>query len=388
MTSALRIIVTGLVGHHPLGGMTWHYLQYVVGLIRLGHDVYYFEDTGKWPYDPMRGEEVDDCRFSVTYVARVMSRFGLEGRWAYRCATPPRWFGLPDAERESVLQSADLLINVSGSLGHPEDYREIPRLAYVDTDPVFTQVQILRGKPGFREQVDAHDVHFSFGERISDSGPATGHRWRPTRQPIVLDEWHPSAPRRNAFTTVMNWKTKSRPPVHDGRAYGQKDIEFGRFLELPERVAPIVLEIAANSGRGHHAPMELLTSRGWHVVDPEVLCLDFDSYRSYVESSMAEWSVAKHGYVEGRSGWFSERSACYLAAGRPVVVQDTGFSTVLPIGEGIISFSTVDEAVSAVREVDGHYGRHAAAARAIAEGYFDSSKVLNRLTDEALHANA
>jgi len=388
MTSTLRIVVSGLVGHHPLGGMTWHYVQYLLGLTRLGHDVYYLEDTGKWPYDPARGEEVENCAFNVGYVAGVMSHFGLRDRWAYRGGAPARWFGLPDREREDVLRSADLLINVSGSLGRPQEYRQVRRLAYVDTDPVFTQVGIARGRPGFRDRVDAHDVHFSFGERVAESGPATGHRWRPTRQPVVLDEWHPAAPRRDAFTTVMNWKAKSRPAVHDGRSYGQKDVEFSRFLDLPGRVAPIVLEVAANAGRGRQAPNDLLRARGWRVVDPEGLCLDFASYRRYVESSMAEWSVAKHGYVEGQAGWFSERSACYLAAGRPVVLQDTGFSAVLPVGEGIVPFSTMDEAAAAVREVGGHYPRHAAAARAIAEEYFDSDKVLGRLTDEALAADA
>lgn len=383
MTAPLRVVVTGLIGHHPLGGMAWHYVQYVVGLRRLGYDVYYVEDTGKWPYDPARGCEVEDCRVAVDQVAKVMSRFGAEDRWAYRSSSTQRWYGLADSAREAVLASADLLLDVSGSLGDPVEYRRIPRLAYIDTDPVFTQIGIAGGRPGLRERAEAHDIHFSFGERLTAAELSTGHDWRPTRQPVVLDEWHPSAPRRDAFTTVMNWKARSRPAMHEGRSYGQKDEELARFLELPALVAPIVLELAANAGRGRQAPLDVLRSRGWQLVDPEAVCLDLDSYRRYIESSAAEWSVAKNGYVRGQPGWFSERSACYLAAGRPVVTQDTGFSALLPAGEGLLPFTTLDEAAAAIREVSGAHRRHATAARAIAEEYFDSDKVLARLVEDA-----
>jgi hypothetical protein len=185
------------------------------------------------------------------------------------------------------------------------------------------------------------------------------------------------------FTTVMSWKAKARPKVAAGSAYGQKDLEFLRFLDLPSRVAPTVLELALNAGRGRLAPRELLVERGWRVVDPDALGLDFEGYREYVESSLAEWSVAKHGYVQGQPGWFSERSACYLAAGRPVVVEDTGFGETLPVGEGLLAFSTVDEAVAAIRAVEADYTRHARAARAIAEAYFDSDVVLAQILEEA-----
>jgi hypothetical protein len=228
-----------------------------------------------------------------------------------------------------------------------------------------------------------HDVHFSFGERLSGVVPNTGHCWRPTRQPIVLSEWQPSGPRRDVFTTVMNW-TSYKPVAYEGQIYGQKDVEFRRFLELPARVAQTVFEVAVNEGKTRRTPRALLEHKGWRVVDPQIVCPDLDSYRRYVESSKAEWSVAKHGYVVGQPGWFSCRSACYLAAGRPAVVQNTGFETVLPVGEGLLSFSTVDEAVAAIQQVEGNYARHAKAARAIAEAYFDSNLVLARLITEAL----
>jgi Phosphotransferase enzyme family len=388
MLSSLRIIVTGLIAQYPLGGMTWHYLQYVLGLGRLGHDVYYLEDTGAGPYNPGAGGVVKDCSYNVEYLADIMTRFGLQDKWAYRFSERPQWFGLPDRERTAAIRSADLLINISGMLARPEEYREVRRMAYVDTDPVFNQVKLAQGRVEFRKLIDAHDVHFSFGERLSEAVPATGYYWRPTRQPIALSEWRPTQPRRNVFTTIMNWTASKNALVYGGQTFGQKDVEFTRFLDLPGRVAPTVLEVAINAGKRRQAPLELLISKGWRVADPEKVCLDLDSYRRYIESSQAEWSVAKNGYVQGRSGWFSERSACYLAAGRPVIVQDTGFSTILPVGEGIVPFTTMEEAVAAITEVEGNYERRAKAARAIAEEYFDSDKVLTRLIEEALNGDA
>ncbi len=410
MTSRLRIVVTGLIAQHPLlGGVTWDYLQYVLGLARLGHDVYYVEDSGQWPYTPGGGPSGNDWiaydpASTVAHLANVMARFGLEDRWAYRFPVKPRWFGLSAAKRRAVIESADLLLNVSGTLRRPADYRGAKRLVYIDSDPVFTQVKLAlpRGQRKFRKRVDAHDIHFSFGEALSQAVPDTGRRWRPTRQPIVLSEWTHAVTPRDAFTTVMSW-TSYRPLTYAGQTFGQKDVELARFLDLPARVSPTTLEIALNrtqhadwetgtlgassdavAGSRRPTAAELLGRRGWHVADAAEVARDLDSYRRYIQSSKAEWSVAKGGYVRGQAGWFSCRSACYLAAGRPVVVQDTGFGSVLPTGEGVLVFRTMEEAIAAIREVESDYGRHAKAARAIAEEYFDSDKVLSRLIADAL----
>jgi hypothetical protein len=412
MTSSLRIIVTGLIAQHPtLGGVAWDYLQYVVGLARLGHEVYYVEDSGEWPYSPDGGPSGNDWVArdpspNVSHLASVMARFDLGERWAYRFPTGSRWFGLANGRRKELFRSADLLINVSGTLDRPGEYRQVRCLVYIDSDPVFTQIRLASKEPGFGERVDAHDVHMSFGECLSEAVPETGHSWRPTRQPVVLSEWRPATPRREAFTTVMSW-TSYEPLVYAGRTYGQKDRELRRFLDLPARLRPEVLEVALN--RTHHvnwqsgeealptgpcekaspgaqaSPKELLTRAGWQVVDADEVCFDLDSYRLYIESSKGEWSVAKNGYVAGRPGWFSCRSACYLAAGRPVVVQDTGFAAVIPVGKGVLTFRDPDEAAAAVCEVRGNYERHAKQARSIAETYFDSDKVLSRLIEVALN---
>jgi hypothetical protein len=212
-------------------------------------------------------------------------------------------------------------------------------------------------------------------------------------------------PWREVFTTVMNW-TSYKPLRYNRHTYGQKDIELQRFIELPRQVTPTVIEVALSQTphlnwqtadrslppvvrdlvrhQVHRTPSDLLAALGWRVVDPRQVCPDLESYRRYIEASKAEWSVAKHGYVQGQSGWFSCRSACYLAAGRPVVVQDTGFAKAIPVGEGILSFRTMEEAIAAIREVEARYTRHARAARAIAEAYFDSDKVLTRLIEEAM----
>ena len=385
MTSSLRIVVSGLIAQYPLGGVTWDYFQYVLGLARLGHDVYYLEDTGQWPFNPHEGGVSKGCTFNVEYLGGLMARYGLGDKWAYRFPWQSQWFGLSAIERAEVLRTADLLINVSGVLERPEEYRQVRRLAFIDSDPVFTQVKLARGQDDFRALVDLHDVQFSFGERVSAFLPDTGHRWQPTRQPVVLSEWRPATPYREVFTTVMNW-TSYNPVVHDGRTYGQKDVEFMRFLDLPLQVAPTVLEVAVNEGKTRRTPRARLAHHGWHVVDPALVCPDLDRYRQYVESSKAEWSVAKNGYVAGQAGWFSCRSACYLAAGRPVVVQDSGFRPVLPVGEGLLAFTTMEEAVEAIRDVEANYPRHARAARAIAETYFDAGKVLSRLIEDSFRA--
>jgi len=401
MDSRLRIVVTGLIAQHPLlGGITWHYLQYVLGLKLLGHDVFYLEDSGEWPYKLDGGDWApSDSRPNVEYLADVMAEFSLSDRWAYKCGPDHRWYGISDGRRRTVLRSADLLINVSGSVWRPWEYDEVERRAYIDTDPVFTQVNLARGDAELGAKVSAHDVHFSFGERL-ERVPETPFRWYPTRQPIVLSEWAPAAERRDVFTTVMNW-TSYVPSTYEGETYGLKDVEFARFVTLPRRVTPS-LEVAlpllehpewqvTESTRGNETPgseenatvHDFLSSAGWHVVDSTSSCAGFRQYRDYISSSKAEWTVAKNAYVRAQAGWFSERSACYLASGRPVVTQDTGLTGILPGGEGLVFFTTLDEAVAGVESVESEYSRHAGAARDLAAEYFRAETVLDRLIDDA-----
>jgi hypothetical protein len=404
--SSLRVVVTGLIAQHPsLGGVAWDYVQYPAGLARLGHDVYYLEDSGQWPYRLDGGQTREsriayDPSANVRHLAAVMDRFHLHDHWMYRFPITGRWYGLSAQRRREVLATADLLINVSGTLRRPDDYRVVPRLAYIDSDPVFTQVRLRlpRGERKFQKRFSVHDVAFTFGERICETDYADGIPWRPTRQPVLLSEWRPEEPTREVFTTVLSW-TSYRPLHHRGRWYGQKDLQLRRYLRVAAAVRPIRLELALG-GTGHAhwetpgggstralgTPEAILRRAGWRVAPARRVVGGLDRYRRYIATSKAEWSVAKHGYVAGGSGWFSCRSACYLAAGRPVVVEDTGFTSILPAGEGIVPFCSPDEAVEAVRDVSARYPRHARAARALAAEYFDSDRVLARLVEEAMSA--
>jgi hypothetical protein len=414
VNSSLRIIVTGLIAQHPqLGGMTWHYLQYLLGLTQLGHDVYYFEDSGEHPYNLDGGLSGNDwvasnCTYNTNYLSKIMTRFGMDNKWAYRFPQDSQWFGLTAEEREKAINFADLLINVSGTLEKPTKYRQIPILVYIDTDPIITQVKMAGGNIDFLKRINAHDTHFSFGETISGGMFETEINWQPTRQPIVLSEWQPSSENRERFTTVMSW-TSYQPLKYAGQNYGQKDVEFMRFIDLPKRVAPSEMEIALS--RTQHlewqdedinkspeitklvgdkpkwTPQDLLKKGGWHIIDSIETCGDLDSYRDYIKSSKAEWSVAKNAYVLGQPGWFSERSACYLAAGRPVVIQDTGFTNTIPVGEGILSFESLEESIEGIKDVEVNYERHMQAARSIAEAYFASDKVLSHLIDKVMTSN-
>ena len=406
----LRIIVSGLIAqHYSLAGVTWDYVQYLIGLHRMGHEVYYFEDSGEWPYSLDGGPSGDqwvagDCRANTDYLRKLLGRYGLEDRWAYHFPTKKEWYGLSDRNRKSIMQSADLLINVSGTLEKPEQYDRIKRLAYIDTDPGFTQARILAGNQRFCELIGAHQVHFSFGERIPPHLHRDGLEWLPTRTPIVLDLWPVRTNESRTYTTVMSW-TSYQPLVHNGITYRQKDAEFIKYLGLPARCRGVKFEIAM--GKLQHAnwqstvsnpeiadstlpignfnsPHDMLQYCGWQVVDPLQRCGSPDSYRDYIVSSRGEWSVAKGGYVTARPAWFSCRSACYLAAARPVIVQDTGFGDVLPVGEGILPFSTIEESVEAIEEVERAYSRHSAKAREIAGEYFEASRVLQDLVERAL----
>ena len=404
----MRIIVTGLIAqHYTLAGVGWDYIQYCIGLMRLGHDVYYFEDSGEWPYNLNGGINGDDwvekdCYKNITYLKTLFDRYGLNDRWAYFFPLRNEWFGMNDSKRNEVLHTADMLINVSGTLEKPEKYECVKKLIYIDSDPGFTQVKLKLNQKDFAKRIAAHHCHFSFGESLPPFLKDDQYNWKPTRTPIVLSEWETKKDHNRRYTTIMNW-TSYKPLVFEGKSFHQKDIEFIRFIELKRKLKNINLEVALSRLQhknwqsslpdhvaGLHeqdirfsSPADLLSYYGWNVVDPAEKCNDMDAYRDYISCSKAEWSVAKGGYAISKPGWFSCRSACYLAAGRPVIVQDTGFSQVLPEGEGILGFNTLNEAQEKIEEVEAHYTLHAKRAREIADEYFDASKVLQQLIDNA-----
>lgn len=388
-----RIVVSGFIGLLPTGGVTWDYLQYPLGFHLLGHDVLYLEDTGLWPTYSSSASGVD-CASNVAYLNDVMGAFGLSDRWAYHDAPSDRWWGRAELDVERFCERADVFVNVSASSVLRDACRSIPVRVLIDTDPMFTQVQYVTdtsftpGEAGPRALVDGHTHHFSFGELVGRPGcavPTCDIGWQPTRQPICLDHWTSSAPRLDApFTTVMNWAATE--PIHfGGDIWGQKDIELLRFLEIPARVPEIRFAPAINQSGGPSFPFPrgLLEEAGWHLRDPSEELSNWKAYQSFIRASAGEFGTTKHAYVHARTGWFSCRSACYLASGRPVVAQDTGWTDVFPSGRGLLAFSSPDEAVDALRITHGDLQAHGLAARELAERFFDSRHVLTKLLADA-----
>lgn len=382
----MRIIVTGLVGQYAFGGVAWDYLQYVEGFRQLGHEVFYLEDTEMWPYDPVNDTIGADCSYNVRYLSDVMNRFGLAGRWIYRNAPDASYHGVSEAEAKEFCASADVFFNVSGCGWLRPEYLRIPKKIFLDSDPMFTQVALVSGKQDVVERIHAHDFHFTFAENIDAQDcriPTAGLEWIPTRQPVVLD-WFPpptsDVGARDVFTTVMNW-VSYKPCEYEGENWGQKDVEFLKFVDLPARTTQ-KFEIAMGMGPGMTRPTEMLRAKGWEIVEPSERLPDPWTYRDYLRTSKGEWSVAKEGYVKSRSGWFSCRSACYLALGRPCVLQDTGWSNVYPTGDGLFAFDTIEEAVAGIEEINADYAHHSTEARALAETMFDARKVLGEMLEQ------
>jgi hypothetical protein len=390
--SRLRIVVGGFLGLLPAGGITWDYIQYPLGFASLGHDVFYVEDTRLWPIYQHDSTEKISCAANVEHLARVMSAFGFADRWAYRDEVTGDCFGMSRARLDEICGTADVFVNISCSTFLRDEYRSIPVRILVDSDPMFTQIQyatqsgFTAGESGIRELVAGHSHHFTFGESIGEADcriPETPVEWRATRQPICLEYWPVTPLPANdgaAFTTVMNW-TAGRPLVYNGETWGQKDVEFMRLLDAPGRVAA-PLAVVVGQTMGVPFPSDVATQAGWQVLDPDRCTGDWIAYRNFIESSLGEFSVAKESYVKARTGWFSCRSACYLASGRPVVTQDTGWTRHVPSGKGLIGFTTLDEAVAGVESVLSDPAGHAEGARSIAEAAFDARKVLGDMLDE------
>jgi len=373
----------GTVASDPYAGMAWMHMQIAVGLQRLGHDVYYFETTSSWPYDPLRRSRVSDANYALPYLAHVAESFGLGQRWAYRRSYGDKaWFGMTRQSGEDLLAHADAVINVTGSTRVAEEGLKVGRMVYLGTDPVVHEIGLLNGDEDVRTIIEEHHEFVTYGENIGTPAclvpPLPGLRAR-MRQPVLIDLWEAGPPPRVEFTTVCNWK-QDGDVQFKGETYSwSKHHEFLKFLGLPKRISqPLELAMGGIALEVSH----LLTPNGWRLADAHAFSTDPWTYRDYVRASRGEFTVAKDQNVRLRSGWFSERSACYLAAGRPVVTQDTGFGTVLPTGEGLFSFNTMDDILAAFEAIAADYERHSRAAHALAQEYFRAEKVLAKLLSD------
>jgi hypothetical protein len=403
MSRSLRLVVLGTAASNPYAGMAWMHMQIAAGFLRLGHDVHYLETTRNWPYDPVRREKLPDSTYAVDYLAALAGRFGLGDRWAYRRSfSDGAWLGPSAVVTLDLLASADAVFNVAGSTRLDKDGLSAGNLVYLGTDPVIHEVGYENGDEEARGIVDQHDAVVTYGENIGTPAspvPALPGLKARTRQPVLLDLWPlEPVPKGAAYTTVANWKQEGREVQFRGERYlWSKDVEFRRVMDVPTRVPPSI-ELATNLAPPesmHYGEGEPVKARGvvqdtraaleanrWRLVDAQSFTLDPWSYRDYIVASRGEFGVARDLNVRLCTGWFSERSACYLAAGRPVVTQDTGFGTVLPTGEGLFAFRTADEAAAAIESIEADYERHSRAAREIAEQYFAAEIVLTRLLED------
>jgi len=388
------IIVSGLAATYPLGGVAWDYIQYLQGFYRLGHDVYYLEDTGGWAYDPFNVTFVDDLTYHTKYLGDFLQRLdpGLEKRF---CVIGPdeRHWGMSAEDLAAVVARADVFFNISTTCQLREAYAKIPVKVLIDSDPLYTQTSIPAYLAGTAteeekrniENMRRHDVFFSFGENVGRdfcTVPKGVFDWIPTRQPIVLDCWSgaPAKPARDVFTTVLSWQPAQKGPLVGGIQYGGKNMEFEKMLDLPQKTSA-ELELALGGGR---PPRELLEEKGWKLKDGFSMSQTPWVYRDYIWDSLAEFSTAKNAYVATSSGWFSCRTACYLASGRPAVVQDTGYSRFMDVGDGVLAFNDESEALAGIETVRTDWQRHSIAAKAFAARYFDAAVVLTKLLTEAL----
>jgi hypothetical protein len=382
---SLKIIVLGYIVRGPLGGMVTSNLQYLHGLMSLGHDVAFVEigDAYASCYDPSIQAMTTDPGYGLAFASNALSRINLGERWAYFDPTSSSWLGPAAQCMHETINSADLVLNLCGMNPLSPWFDEVPVRVLIDQDPAFTQIKHISSPDQLAKALN-HTHFYSFGELLcrGDSRiPSDGIPWKSTRPPICLELWrnpaHPQNPPR--FTSVMQWKSYQRCQ-HKGITYGMKDKSFMEFLDLPQGLPHGILEMAI-AGAGNDL-LASIQAAGWKVVDPAPVSTSPESYQQYIWSSSAELGIAKHGYVIGRTGWFSERSACYLASGRPVIGQDTGFSECLPCGLGLLSFTSLAEAASAIDEVLSDPEKHQKAAYEIAADSFDSHKVLSTLMDD------
>jgi GT2 family glycosyltransferase len=379
-----RILVLGLMSHYPVAGVAWQTLHYLIGFQRLGYDVFYVEAHDCTPTKLMQGKTDDGVLRAAEYIGRILRRFELDGRWAYHSVSQSRCFGLTRAQLQELYRSADVIVNLHGSHVATEEMAANGRLVFLETDPVEVQIDLYHGKPGTIEYLEPHGHFFTFGENIGRPGclvPVPDpFRFHATRQPVVLDFWR-NRERNNSglFTTIGNWRQPSRVVEFQGEAYHwSKHFEFEKFLDLPRHIQQ-QFELALSSSNCDASARQMLETHGWRVRDALEFSADLDGYRSYICQSRGEFTVAKDQNVRLRSGWFSDRAATYLAAGRPVITQETGFSQIIPTGEGLFSFSSMEEVTAAIDAINSDYPRHSRAALEIAHEYFSHEVVLTRL---------
>lgn len=376
-----RIVLASYMVRYPLGGNLSWALQWLIGLKSLGHDVFMVERAG-YPdscYNPVGKTSGEDCSYGTKVVHDLLDSFELGRQWSFIDAAGT-FHGMSQSQVREILRTCDLFIDMGADGDWSQIAPESCTTVFVEGEPGFTQMKWAQ-RAAFGETLPAYDYYYSMGANIGTracSAPTAGFQWRHVPNIVATDLFYPTPPPEIApFTTVMNWRSHSAIEF-EGRTYGQKDVEFTKFAELPTLVdSPFELAVS-----GNHVPVDELTGFGWSVRDAQNTTLTVHDYHDYILRSRGEFSVAKNVFVSTQSGWFSDRSAAYLASGRPVVLQDTGFGTHLPCGEGLFAVGTLQEAASAIKEINANFQLHSKAAREIALEHLDSRRVLKDFLDD------
>jgi len=379
----------GFMGSMPIAGVIWQHIHYIVGLQRLGHDVYYIEDSARLPYNPETFEVNNEFEYAARLLNRLSGEFGFKNRWAFRArylqGQPTA--GLSLQKIRELYRDADAVLNICGAQELNDDLLVSDRILYIESDPGVEQIKIDKGVRSTVDYLWRHHALFTFGENVGTKTfpvPKHGFEWLPTRQPIVIDLWktNRAPPQAAVFTSVANWSTSGLKDItwRGDKYLWSKSREFIRFVAAPKKSGE-TFELATNI---EDRPTRWKFERnGWRLISPLQLSVDYWLYRDYIQRSKGEFTVAKDQYVRLNTGWFSDRSACYLAAGRPVIIQETGFTKDYGGKAGLLSFGSLGEIVDAVKTINADYAKHSRAARALAREVFEAGKVLKSLLHRA-----
>ena len=384
-----KIIVMGFMAGCPIAGVVWQHIHYIVGLQRLGHEVYYIEDSARLPYDPVAYEVNESYRYAAKILQKLAREFGFEDRWAYcaRYLKTPECAGLPLERVRELYREADAILNVCGAQEMNEDLLQSDRILYVESDPGVEQMKIDNSKGEVPEYLKQHHALFTFGELVGTevfTVPTHGVKWIATRQPVVTDFWKTDAPPRAGarFTSVANWNTSGRKDVlwRGSNYLWSKSLEFLKFVEAPVRAGE-PFELATEIADAH--ALSKFQANHWEFTDPNPISIHWHQYREYLQGSKGEFTVAKDQYVRLNTGWFSDRTACYLACGRPAITQQTQFTQLYGGGKGLLAFETLDDIAAAVESINADYAGHCKAAYEVAVEVFEATKVLEDLLQRA-----
>jgi len=384
-----RIVVMGFMGSMPIAGVIWQHIHYIVGLKRLGHEVFYIEDSARLPYNPETFEITDEFDYAATVLRMLACDFHFKNRWGYCARYLPRnpTAGLPLKRIRQLYREADAILNVCGTQEFNDDLLVSDRILYIESDPGVEQIKIDKGVRSTMDYLGRHRALFTFGENVGTNSfpvPKHGFKWLPTRQPVVTDLWKTKRSPSGAavFTSVANWSTSGLKDISwRGQKYlWSKSREFLRFISAPRKASEL-FELATNIKDARTRTN--FERNGWRLRCPLQLSVDYWLYRDYIQRSRGEFTVAKDQYVRLNTGWFSDRSACYLAAGRPVIIQETGFTKTYGGKAGLLSFRSVGEIVDAVKAINADYAKHSRAASAVAREFFEAEKVVKSILDRA-----